>query len=339
MVAFALVGFSCAESIETDYTEVELTSFDKWMAKYYPEYPKVTDGLYYKIVKGDNPNGYTPDSIADWIYVNYTGQDLEGNYFANTYVPLAKHLGTYANTTHFVPLVSSYQYSSTILTTGALYALAEMQEGDSVDIFMSSDWIGSTANAAPYTGFEGNLYSAPESGPARVSLKFESMTSNPSKDGYEAVERYAMDTLGLTLADSLETGIYYKLLVENPEGDTIPTDSSVYLIYTGMFLDGFVFDTNDEDVADSLDVDYSDDSGSYSPIIFSYSGVDDSGDYVDGFAAVTKKLRVGETAICVFTSENGYGAYGSTSGNTIIQPYDPLVFKIKVLTEDEMDDY
>lgn len=340
LAAFVLAGFSCAETLTVDSNEIELTSFDKWMAKYYPEYPQIEEGLYYKIIKGNNENGETPDSTSDWVYVKYTGQDLEGNYFANTYKPLSKHLGTYGNRTHFVPLISNYSYSSTIITTGALYALSEMQEGDSVDVFMSSVWIGS-ATSAPYTGFGGNLYSV-GSQPIRYSMKFESMTSNPSKLSNELAERYAIDSLGLTLADSISTGLYYKIINAMPDADTVPADSNIYLKYTGMFLDGFVFDTNDQDVDEALELNLSTDdySSPYTLLSYAYSNVyENDTEYVDGFAAVVKKMRIGETAICVFSSDYGYGTSGSTEGSTIIQPYDPLVFKIEIITEEDMEDY
>lgn len=345
LAAFALLGFSCAEKYETDYTEVELTTFDLWMAKYYPEYPKITDGLYYKIVKGDNSIGNTPDSTSDWVFVNYTGQDLAGNYYANTYKPLSKHLGTYSSSTHFVPLIANFNYNSSILTTGALYALGEMQEGDSVDVFMSSDWIGD-ASTAPYTGFEGNLYSVSNQ-PIRVSMKLESMTHNPSKLGVEKVQKYAIEELGLTLADSLESGIYYKILKSNPDGDTIPEDSTATIKYVAMFLDGFIFNTNDKIVAENNDLYFEGDEDretGWSPITYSVGAVAEGSTdvLVTGFGSVVEDIRVGETVICVMAAEYAYGDSGTTvvttaDGETIVQPWDPVVFLIHVLTEDEED--
>lgn len=335
MVAFLATTFSCAvdNGVETSHLEVE--SLRDWMAANETGYEEVEDGLFLKITKGGNTQGLTPDSIADWVTLNCIGTDLDGNYFVNTYKPIAKHLGTFSYSTHFVPRFLNYAYySSSLMAPGVAYALGEMQESDSVDIVMTSAW--SYGLQAPSIGFAGELFynqegvmqivPPPSNRPLRMSVGFKSMTDKPYLKGDNDVINYAREKLHLGYSDTITTGLYYKIIDAKPKGDTISADTTISLQYTGALLDGFVFDTNVEEVAKENHIIKS----SFDLMSFKYSAKAT----VDGFNEVVKKMRVGETAITVFTSEYGYGKLGDGE----IQPYDPLVFKIKVMTAEEIEE-
>lgn len=344
MFTVAAMSFSCAEEVTVNSADLENESLKLWMAKYYPDYPEVETGLFYKIIKGENPKGESPDSSGDWVRVNYVGRDLQNNYFANTYKPLANHLGTFSYLTHFVPVMSQFVPSGRVMSPGVITALMDMQVGDSVDIFMSTRWASNGISSAPFNGFEGNISSVSNK-PTRMSLRFISMTDSPRKVEEEQVIAYAVNKLKLEKKDTIKPGLYYKIIDAKPKADTIPSDSTIGIKYTGRFLDNFVFDTNVEEVAKENNlpaVETNDDTVTpWAPLSFNY----DASSFVDGFKLVVKKMRVGETAIAVFTSKYGYGEAGKYPSaddkgvRSVIQPYDPLVFEIKVLTPAEMKEF
>lgn len=339
-----LWSVSCAEKVEDNYDEDEIASLKLWMGKNYPDYSELQPGLFAKVIKGANSKSEVkPTTIDDWLYINYTGRDLQGNYFANTYKKTSKHLGTFAYTTHFVPLIYRYGINGTAITKGVYEVLGTMNEGDSVDMFMASTWAfgqNGSGSSGPYRGYGGNLGINAQK-PARFSMSFTKMTAKPLDLEVTDVVKYVQEQLKLEEKDSVEKGFYYKIIKAFPEADTIPLDSTIQLKYTGYFLDNFVFDTNVKEVAiannipktviNEMDGTVDDTADPYAPLSFNYN----SSSFVAGFKETVKKMRVGETAIAVFTSKFGYGMGGNTGGKTIVQPYESLVFEIKVLSPDE----
>lgn len=340
---------SCAKS-ETETSDAQYDALRNWMAENYPSYPEVEPGLFYQIIPGETGSTEKPDSSDDWIFVNYRGRDLQGNNFANTYKPMAKYLGTYLATTHYIPLIFDYEENTTAIPAGILYALANMNVGDSVDAFMTYDWgygTGGTGSSGPYTGMGGNVSISPYKA-ARISMRFIEMTNDPLERERQLVTEYAVNVLGLAAEDSIKNGFYVKIIDSKPEADTIATDTQIYVTYTGYFMDGFVFDTNDRDIAVENDIlkaeydDYGTETYVYDPASFYY----ETSEFIDGFNEAIMEMRAGERAIAIFTSEYGYGEYGSLGyssysddyystvsddiEDTDILPYEPMIFDITI---------
>lgn len=336
-LSISFIALSCAKEPTRDEAEIEVNALRAWMKSNHPDYPEVEEGLFYKIIPNSISNE-KPDTSADWIHFTYNGRDLTGDYYANTYKELSKQLGTFAYTTHFVPLYAQFFPNGSSIPLGVYKAMLSMNVGDSVDIFMSSRWafgsIGS-GNSGPYTGFGGNV-SIGVAKPARYSMKLHDIVSDPYKYELASVEKYVVEELKMALNDSIKTGFYSKTIDAKPTADTISSDTTIRLRYTGRFLDGFVFDTNVEKVANDNNIykkkeDDSDSADPYAPIDFNYS----TSSFVTGFKDAVKKMRVGETIKTVFVSRYGYSINGNSGGATAIMSHEPLEFEITVLKPDD----
>lgn len=114
-------------------------------------------------------------------------------------------------------------------------------------------------------------------------------------------------------------------------------DTTIYINYVGRLLNGQVFDTNIQRVAQDNNLS----GGTYEPVAIqwadSYSelkmGDDDSASStITGFAMTLWRMHPFGKAIGIFYSGLGYGYSGS--GNTI-PAYSPLMFEIEIVKEPE----
>ena len=169
-------------------------------------------------------------------------------------------------------------------------------------------------------------------------------TIQAEEDSVTIVNYFA--DLGFEADSILDTGVFYKILDEGT-GDTTILESDVVMFnYVGKLLNDTIFDTNIEEVADSIrfaveenitegdttDTEFAllitfDEDRNYEPFteVYSASGWTISGSYIDGFAdgvtATFRQLRVGGSALIVLPSAEAYGTIGSgffIDPNTVI---------------------
>lgn len=95
------------------------------------------------------------------------------------------------------------------------------------------------------------------------------------------------------------------------DGDVIGTEGSARIWYIGRFLDGFIFDTNIDEVKQII---YGkvDDTGSY----ISYNAATGKDDYITAWFYTIPELRYGGWATFVTTSTFAYGATGQNGSST-----------------------
>lgn len=108
-------------------------------------------------------------------------------------------------------------------------------------------------------------------------------------------------------ATKTEDGIYYEILKEG-QGDAIGSRRYVYVNYTGMFLDGTVFDTSE----------------GRRPLDF-ITGI---GQMIEGFDIMTQEMKVGEKRRMILPPELAYGEDGYPGfipGNAY------LIFEVEVI--------
>lgn len=326
---------SCSKSVESvDYLDLELESFVAWMEAYEPDATPFTDSLtgYYKAY----PAGLSDEKVeeGDWVNITFTGKTLDGQYFKNFYKSLAYWLGTYKKTAHYIPMFAQIDSTNFYYITQGMYrALLKMSPGDSVSLFLSSEMAYGASGTSPVAdGFNGDKSSISAYTPVHIGMRLDSIIRNPLAHEQMLVEEYARNVLKMATYDSIADGLYLKFTKNNPDGDTISDDSTVYIRYTGYFLDGFIFDTNYESIADSLDID------TFSEDLYELDC--DGTSTIDAWLeAIVDNMRKGEKATILTTSSWAYGYYGSMGDTTtIIYPYTPLVFDVWVLTDDEYDD-
>jgi FKBP-type peptidyl-prolyl cis-trans isomerase FklB len=111
------------------------------------------------------------------------------------------------------------------------------------------------------------------------------------------------------------------------------TDERLSLNYTGIRLDGTVFDTSIKKTA--IDNDVYNEEGSYSPLSVTYASswdsilINGSTSFVDGFrAGVSLMWWPGQKATVIFTSAHGYG---STNKSSAIPAYCPMIFELELV--------
>ena len=338
-IAFLLLG-SCSEKVSDDLGGAENETLDIWMQNNRPDIPKAEDGLYYKIYETEDSQDIDVE-WRNWVSVTYTGQALNGyfpenggrftgDYYENFYPEIARELGTFSYFCHYVPyLTNNNELLQYTLTPGATKVLRQMQQGDSVEIFMTSQHAyGSGGYFSQLEGFEGNK-ELEGNRPVYMSMKLCEVIADPVKIDEEKTIAYAVDELGLQAQDSIAENLYLKLETELPGAAEIPLDTTVTIWYVAKFTDGFIFDTNIDSLARELHI-YDEDEGSYTPFSITYDN-GEADDIVDGLIEAVKHMRVGEKGTTVFSSSWGYGAAGDSNGKTLVQPYTPLVFEVEVI--------
>ncbi len=331
---------SCAKSPTTDNTDRELASLEAWINKYHPETISMGDGGYYKLVEAGESN--IKPSLGDWVRVNYTAKTLDGVYYKNYYKTIAYDLGTFAYTTHFVPEYVQYDSAAWTHTEGMFRGVGMLNVGDSVSLYLASSLgYGTVGTSVDANGFEGELQTILPNTSININMKLMEVVKDPEMAEQNEVESYAQKVLNISAADSIEYGYYLKVIEPNPEGEPIGSDSLVYIRYSGYFLDGFVFDTNDEEVAIASKRGTENDTYTLFQYQSSGDGTDatsDSLSVIRSWSESILKMRKGERAIILSTSDWAYDSIGSSAGTTMINPYTPLLFDIEILTDEEYEE-
>ncbi|MGR3809327.1 FKBP-type peptidyl-prolyl cis-trans isomerase [Jiulongibacter sp. NS-SX5] len=120
----------------------------------------------------------------------------------------------------------------------------------------------------------------------------------------QQIQQY-IQSKGLTVTESRDSGLQFILLEENPAGESLSTGDYVKVIYSGRFLSDEIFDAGQ----------------------FSFTlGI---GQVVKGFDEGISLMKVGEKATIIFPSSLGYGnkKQGSIPKNS------PLIFNIDVVAK------
>lgn len=101
------------------------------------------------------------------------------------------------------------------------------------------------------------------------------------------------------------------------DGDSVKMEGTAKVWYIGRFLDGFIFDTNIDEVKELI---YGKVESEGSAI--SITPEDDKGSYVDSWYFSVPQLRYGQWAAVVGTSTYNYGATGQAGETTTSTTYD-----------------
>ena len=328
-----LLVTSCAKTESENYNAQVEASFKAWMEIYAPEAVLQPSGIY--IIKSSNPatSDQTPQD-GQWVRLNYTGRLINGEIYATRYKDTAQLLGIYSRFAHYVPEYFELQKNSIYVPEGAYYALKEMKPGEQWRVFIPPKLAeyGTFLTSFP-TGF-GNtsIYSG---APLIMDLSIAEIIPDPTEYEENEVETFARDQWGLNSSNTIEPFLFYERIDSVPGSGRIGEDSTIYFYYAISFLDGFIFDTNIKQVAiendivvDATDEDGNSNEDKYEPLEY----VPSSGEMISAVEkAITERMHYNDSARLVFTSEFGYGEYGNSSGSTVIQPYNPLIFYIKIL--------
>jgi len=300
-VAFMILLAACQEEVTVqERKEQEQRYFNLYLASNYPGATEEPEGYYYlenRAGTGDSPGE------EEWMLVNHVGYKIPED---DVFVSYVKNVAEDNNLdSEGSAMYGPYKMQNGSVNKGFTLGVSRMREGGRATLLFTSDLgYGEAGNSKI---------------PAFTSLKYEIelLEVIPDIDAYEQgkIDAY-MDTV--TNADTIVdegTGAVIYYMVDDPtDGQLIVADSAITLAYTGMLLDGRIFDSKDAE----------------DPYKFVMGEVD----HIVGWDLALPMLREGEKARLVIPYPLAYGILGKTSSSTglrVIPPYETLLFEIEVL--------
>ncbi len=333
-LVLALSAISCAKAVTEGPNEASKRYFDAWMEINHPEAKPVGIGIY--VLEEEEGNGAEVKE-DNYVYARYTITDLEGNITSYTDEETAKQLGEYSPSTYYGPKVIT-TFEKTI-QAGLGEAVLGMKVGGRKKIIIPS-WL-MTYNS--YESADEYLENSSNGSSCIYDITITDVTTDIAKYEIQEIGRYFSENHDIfgsfSPADSLKGhyGCYYKQLRAPFDTTSFPSDTSIYINYTGRLLNGQVFDTTDEKIAKDNNI-YSA-SRTYAPTKINWGEKYEditmgtsSSSIISGFAITLWQMRAFEKGIGVFYSPLGYSYNGS--GSTI-PAYSPLVFEIEIVEEPE----
>ncbi|TLX77680.1 hypothetical protein E9993_03290 [Labilibacter sediminis] len=225
-------------------------------------------GLYYKII---NPGEGAEIAYPYYITATYKGYLTNGTVFDQTQGGAA-----------------SFYLSQVI--PGWQIGIPKIAKGGEIQLFIPS--------ALGYGNASGGLI------PANSVLIFEVQVIDEELDYSEIDEQIILDYIqenNIEGVEKDESGLYYKI-IEAGEGDNVPEDAIVDVLYKGYLLDGEVFDEAIEAVTFSLD------------------------NLIEGWKIGIPKVAKGGKVQLFIPSALAYGYKGAGP----IAPYSVIIFEISV---------
>jgi len=317
---------SCSKDEGSATNDSAKYQFEAWVSKYYPSAQKTDWGAY--VVSEEEGNG---EEVGTWednqfVRIEYTARYFDGTVFSYSGADQAKKLYEYDSTYYYGPLVLNRAGTSNI--AGLDESFCQMKVGGSREVIIPG-WLTTYLRYDNAKDFYNNVTGT------NVIYDFKIVDAFNDADEWE-IEQITdyISSLGLDI-NSFEndtTGFYY-LTTKAPDNDELSfEENDTYTInYTGMRLDGQIFDTtirniavkagiySDDNTYETQEVTYNED---YSSITLGSSSV------IDGFGMALAKMRPGEKCTVIFISSLGYEGSGS---GLRINGYCPLRFDIEMV--------
>ncbi len=330
-IALTLAVAGCAKAVAEGPNEANKRYFDAWVELNHKGLQPSGLGIYVLENTEGTGNLVKKDGFA---YVEYTKTDLEGNISDYTDKVTAKQLGVYDTTYYYGPRVLT-TIDQTI-PTGVLDALVGMKVGGRKKVVIPS-WL---MTYYVYGSKDEYLANASNTSNAIYDLEVTAYTDSIPEYEDMLIKEYIFKNQNIfrdyVHPTQEDTAFYYQCITK-PEKDAkpFPSDTTIYINYTGKLLNGLVFDTTDEKTAKNNGL-YSS-SRTYEPVEVTWGETYDKikmgeSEIIKGFALTLWQMRAFEKGIGVFYSPLGYSYSGS--GNSI-PGYAPLVFEIEIVAKPE----
>lgn len=330
LTAAAIVcAVSCAKEASTTKNEANQRYLEAWMSVNHPEASASGLGIY--VLDDKTGSGEVIGDEDYYVFTETTVTDLEGNVTSTSSRALAQQIGSFSQGNFYGSkvIVNHKAYSA----TGLFEMLKGMRVGGEKTAVVPG-WLNVTQD---YDTAEDYLKNC-TGDDAIYNVKVTGKTTDILKWEVDTLEKYV--AINMEKVDSTMYGYYYLQLKAPEDTTSLPTDTTIYINYTGRLLNGQVFDTTIKDTAKVYGI-YST-SKTYEPQLVtlnetytsitmgSSSNTDGStgSTVVDGFAYCLSKLKRYERCVCAFYSQYGYGYSGS--GNAI-PSFSPLVFEIEMV--------
>lgn len=265
-----------------------------------------------------------------YVIVDYTITDLDGNISSYTEKTIAKQLGQYDTTVYYGPDV--WLTMNSTIPAGVQNALVGMKTGGKKKVLIPS-WLMSYSTyetEAEYlnqsTDYSNTIY----------NITVRDYTDSIDVWQIDSIKRYIVKNYGsLDAFTNDTTGFYYRQTQAPIDDKDFPSDTTIYINYTGKLLNGLVFDTTIERVA--KDNGCYDPSKTYKPVAIKWADThnditmgNSSTSVIDGFSMTLWQMKAMEHGIGIFYSNLGYSYSGSEPS---IPSYAPLIFEIQITDE------
>lgn len=334
-ITAALVA-SCAKAVQTSPNESEIRRVESWV-KYqqtlHPEYLWTQTSLGCYILEEEEGTGALIGYPSDnpYAYITYSITDLDGNILDASDEATAHQLGTYQRQNFYGPTVLARGVGNAY--AGEDEIVQGMRVGGKRKVLVPG-WLMTTNRYKDANGYKNT---ASEVSSIIYSVEVKDIFPNVFEWQVDSIETFLKRNYPKASLDTSEKyGFYFYQLTppEDPD-EIVNTSDKFYLNYTGMLLNGTIFDSTYEEVCKDNGLNRS----SYGPTYVTHGESydmstmgDSESNIIDGFAFAAYKMKHGESAIAVFYSPWGYKESGS--GKTI-PPYSPLLFKLDFLTKEE----
>ena len=333
IIAIVALCASCAKENKVSNGESTQRYFYAWMKTHYPDAVSLGVGAYYDPEYEVEGTGKQAGD-STYVFVTYTSRALDGTINSTNDTVLVQQLGNYNPVNWYGSQI--WENCPGYIPEGLILGIKDMKVGGSRRIFVPSWLSGSTT----YKTEEEYLKNIPQdSNHSIYDIKLNRVEKDIVAYEEELLREFSDKYLGGI--DTLSAGFYYLQLEEPSDTTSFPTDTTIYINYTGRLLNGQIFDTTIKDSAKVWGI-YSS-TKTYAPASVTWaeeytdyklasSGSSDASSVIQGFALTLKQMRAHEKGVGIFYSPLGYQASGA--GNQI-PAYAPLIFEIEIVDEPE----
>lgn len=343
-----LLGFiGCAKEAPSILGGAEEESFRMWVEKYDPQAKRMESGIYIRFVERGKLDFILPKPDTSWLVMNYSLSTLSGVIAQTRSDKIAKLVGTWRTSTHFVDDFFKYygddRRNYVKICEGFRDALQYLRTGDSARIYIPTHLAyNEQTSINTNQGYNGETADY-KNRPVYLDVRLKEIVDDPWRRELLEVQKFALINWNQTTKDSIASGLYMRKLIENPKGDSIKGDSLEKYFYAQYFMDGQLVKSNVKKIVQDLQ--YMDEATSqawaYEPLFmnqtdFEKAAADTTKDGV--FAKVLLNLQRGEAAEVVATSRWTTGNGGKESNVPQILPFEPMLLRIRVLTLKEKGD-
>ena len=339
-IAAGLMVTCCAKIVNEGANEAEKRFFDSWIhvnhadlkATWKGEVKANGNGIY--VIEDETTEG-TGAVVTDngYAIVEYVIRDLDGNITDYTDAGTARQLGTYAPSTYYGPEV--WLTMDGTIQAGLQDAIVGMKVGGKKKVIIPS-WL---MTFSTYKSVDEYLKHSSDYSSSVYEFTVKDFTDSIDVWQADSIERY-IAKLGELAEFKDRAGFYYKVRPQPENAEKFPSDTSIYINYTGRLLNGLVFDTSSERIAKDNNIYNS--AKTYEPVKITWGEEvtditmgDDASSVISGFAMTLWRMRYDpkdaswkDKGVGIFTSAYGY----SYSGNGASIPgYAPLIFEIEIV--------
>lgn len=330
----AVIAPSCVKEQKTEANSAEKLYFESWMHVNYPDAAPSGNGIY---IIEDTPGegrAWTKRDSVTYAFVTYTMEGLDGAISATNDESVAKQLGSYSTSNYYGP--APWGIGDGFCYAGVQEIIEGMRVGGKRKVAVPS-WL---LTYSRYDSADEYIEHSTSVNSTIYTISLEDISEDIYKWQVDTMERFTekyMDGVDSTYYGNDTTGLkygFYYYVREAYEGEApeMPSDTVIYINYTGRLLNGQVFDTTIKDTAKVYNI-YNP-SRTYGPVSINrteqYADITmgtSSSSLCTGFQAAVFMMKPMEKISTVFYSPLAYGASGSGSA---IPGFAPLCFDIEM---------